>query len=133
MATWHVVDASKYVLGKLGVAIAEILMGKTKPIYTPHMQCGDGVIVINAQRVRVTGQKRDKRTYLFYSGFPGGLKEASLQQMLDNKPDELIKLVVRRMLPKNRLAKHMLKRLKVYPGADHPHRAQQPANLDLPI
>jgi large subunit ribosomal protein L13 len=133
MDTWHVIDASEYVLGKMGVAIAEILMGKTKPIYTPHMQVGDGVIVINAQKVKITGNKREGRTYQFYSGWPGGLKEVTLQDLLDRKPAELIKLVVRRMLPKNRLARHMLKRLKVYPGPNHPHVAQNPTALKLDI
>ena len=133
MATWHVIDASQYILGKMAVAIAEILMGKTKPIYTPHMQVGDGVIVINATQVRITGNKREGRTYQFYSGWPGGLKEVTLQQMLDAKPGELIKLSVRRMLPKNRLARHMLSRLKVYPGPDHPHAAQRPTELKLDI
>ena len=133
MDTWHVIDASQYILGKMAVAIAEILMGKTKPIYTPHIQVGDGVIVINASQVRITGNKRAGRKYHFYSGWPGGLKEATLQEMLDAKPGELIKLSVRRMLPKNRLARHMLSRLKVYPGPDHPHTAQRPTELKLDI
>ena len=133
MDTWHVIDASQYVLGKMGVSIAEILMGKTKPIYTPHMQVGDGVIVINAEKVKVTGTKRENRTYQFYSGWPGGLKEVTLQTLLDKKTDELIKLVVRRMLPKNRLARNMLKRLKVYAGPNHPHGAQNPTELKLDI
>ena len=133
METWHVIDASQYVLGKMAVAIAEILMGKNKPIYTPHMQVGDGVIVINAEKVRVTGNKREGRKYLFYSGWPGGLKEASLQTLLDRKPEELIKLSVRRMLPKNRLARHMLSRLKAYAGPNHPHGAQNPSELKLDV
>jgi large subunit ribosomal protein L13 len=133
MDTWHVVDASQYVLGKMAVVIAEILMGKNKPLYTPHLQVGDGVIVINAQQVKITGKKREDRKYQFYSGWPGGLKEVTLQDLLDRKPDELIKLVVRRMLPKNRLARNMLKRLKVYGGAKHPHTAQKPTELKLDI
>ena len=133
MDTWHVIDASQYVLGKMAVAIAEILMGKNKPIYTPHMQCGDGVIVINACQVKVTGKKLEDQMYPFYSGFPGGLKEVSMKDLLENKPHELIKLVVRRMLPKNRLARHQLARLKVYPGAEHPHAAQKPTELKLDI
>lgn len=133
MDTWHVVDASQYVLGKMAVAIAEILMGKNKPLYTPHLQVGDGVIVINAEKVRITGNKREGRMYRFYSGWPGGLKEASLQDLLDRKPGELIKLAVRRMLPKNRLARHMLSRLKAYAGPDHPHGAQNPSELKLDI
>ena len=133
MDTWHVVDASQYVLGKMAVAIAEILMGQNKPLYTPHMQVGDGVIVINAEKVQVTGNKRAGRMYRFYSGWPGGLKEASMQDLLDNKPAELIKLSVRRMLPKNRLARDMLSRLKAYAGPDHPHGAQNPSELKLDV
>ena len=133
MDTWQVIDASQYVLGKTAVVIAEILMGKNKPLYTPHLQVGDGVIVINAQQVKITGNKREDRKYQFYSGWPGGLKEVTLQDLLDRKPDALIKLVVRRMLPKNRLAHNMLKRLKVYGGANHPHTAQKPTELKLDI
>lgn len=133
MDTWHVVDASQYVLGKMAVAIAEILMGKNKPLYTRHMQVGDGVIVINAEKVRITGNKRAGRIYRFYSGWPGGLKEASMQDLLDKKPAELIKLAVRRMLPKNRLARDMLSRLKAYAGPDHPHGAQNPNELKLDV
>ncbi len=133
MDTWQVIDASQYVLGKMAVVIAEILMGKNKPLYTPHLQVGDGVIVINAQQVKITGNKREDRKYQFYSGWPGGLKEVTLQDLLDRKPDALIKLVVRRMLPKNRLAHNMLKRLKVYGGANHPHTAQKPTELKLDI
>lgn len=133
METWHVIDASQYVLGKMAVEIAEILMGKKKPLYTPHVQIGDGVIVINADKVRLTGNKREGRIYNFYSGWPGGLKEASTQEMINRRPEDLINLVVRRMLPKNRLAKHMLKRLKVYTGSQHPHAAQQPQELKLDI
>ena len=130
MDTWHVVDASQYVLGKMAVAIAEILMGKNKPLYTPHLQVGDGIM---DKVIRNTGKKRQDRKYQFSSGWPGGLKEVTLQDLLDRKPDELIKLVVRRMLPKNRLARHMLKRLKVYGGAKHPHTAQTPTELKLDI
>jgi large subunit ribosomal protein L13 len=133
MDTWHVIDASQYVLGKMAVVIAEILMGKTKPLYTPHMQIGDGVIVINADKVRTTGNKAADRTYHFYSGWPGGLKEATLQDLQQRKPDELIKLAVRRMLPKNRLGRHMLARLKVYAGPNHPHGAQSPTELKLDV
>ena len=134
METWHVIDASQYRLGRMAVAIAEILMGKNKPIYTPFVQVGDGIIVINADKVQLTGNsKRQKRMYLFYSGWPGGLKEASLATMLEKKPEELIKLSVRRMLPKNRLARDMLSRLKVYNTATHPHAAQNPTPLKLDV
>jgi large subunit ribosomal protein L13 len=133
MDTWHVIDASQYVLGRMAVVIAEILMGKNKPLYTPHIQMGDGVIVINAAKVQITGNKRQGQSYDFYSGFPGGLKSVTMQDMLDKKPAELIKLTVRRMLPKNRLARDMLAHLKVYPGAEHPHGAQKPNELKLDI
>jgi large subunit ribosomal protein L13 len=133
METWHVIDASQYVLGKMAVAIAEILMGKNKPLYTPHMQVGDGVIVINADKVRTTGNKAANQIYHFYSGWPGGLKEATLQDLRERKPDELIKLAVRRMLPKNRLGRHMLARLKAYAGPSHPHQAQNPTALELDV
>ena len=133
MATWHVVDASQYVLGRMAVAIAEILMGKTKPLYTPHLQVGDGVIVTNATKVLISGNKREGRKYHFYSGWPGGLKEETLAGMLEKKPEQLINLVVRRMLPKNRIGRDMLRRLKVYPGAEHPHGAQNPTELKLKV
>ena len=134
METWHVIDASQYRLGRMAVAISEILMGKNKPIYTPFVQVRDGIILIHADKVQLTGNsKRQKRMYLFYSGWPGGLKEASLATMLEKKPEELIKLSVRRMLPKNRLARDMLSRLKVYNTATHPHAAQNPTPLKLDV
>ncbi|MHC5062849.1 MAG: 50S ribosomal protein L13 [Planctomycetota bacterium] len=131
MAKWFIVDASKHVLGRMAVGIAEVLMGKHSPLYTPHLNVGNGVIVINAEKVGITGNKRDTKVYRRYSGYPGGLKEASLGDCMEQSPDELVKLAVRRMLPKSRLAYSMLKRLKVYAGAEHPHAAQNPEDLDL--
>ncbi len=126
---WQIVDASEHRLGRLAVAIAETLMGKRKPEYTPHLLCGDGVIVINAAKVQTTGMKHERRKYTFYSGYVGGLKEIPLGELRDQNPVKLITLAVRRMLPKNRLGREMLRRLKVYEGPEHPHRAQNPKPL----
>jgi large subunit ribosomal protein L13 len=129
MATWRVVDASGQVLGRLAARIAEILMGKHLPTYTPHMLVGEGVIVINAGKVKVTGNKQETREYTYYTGFPGGLRKVKLGDYLAGSPEHLIQLAVRRMLPKNRLARRMLSRLKVYEGATHPHVAQKPSAI----
>lgn len=131
MAKWFIIDASKHVLGRMSVRIAEILMGKHSPLYTPHLNIGNGVVVINAAKVGVTGNKRKTRVYTRYSGYPGGLKESTLGERLEDAPEELVKLAVRRMLPKNKLAYSMLKRLKVYAGAEHPHAAQSPEPLSF--
>ena len=131
MNTWHLVDASEHILGRMAVAIATVLMGKHKPLYTPHINVGEGVIVINAQKVNTTGNKRSTRQYRHYSGYPGGLKYKTLGDYLEQKPEELIKLSVRRMLPKTRMGRQMLKRLKVYRGAEHPHGAQTPRPLTI--
>ncbi len=131
MNTWHLVDASEHILGRMAVAVATVLMGKHKPLYTPHINIGEGVIIINAQRVNTTGDKRSKRQYRHYSGYPGGLKYKTLGDYLEQKPEELIKLSVRRMLPKTRMGRQMLKRLKVYRGAEHPHGAQTPHPLAI--
>ncbi len=126
---WFVVDASKHVLGRMAVRIAEVLMGKDKPLYTPHISVGAGVIVINAEKVGVTGQKRETRVYTRWTGHVGGQREETLGQLLEHDPEKLIKNTVRRMLPKNRIARDMLRRLKVYRDANHPHVAQQPKEL----
>ena len=131
MDTWHLVDASEHVLGRMAVAIAEVLMGKRKPLYTPHLNVGDGVIVINAEKVNTTGTKREDRTYRHYSGYPGGLKRKTLGDYIEQKPEELIKLAVRRMMPKTKMGRQMLKRLKVYRGSEHPHVAQKPKPLEI--
>lgn len=131
MNTWHLVDASRYVLGRMAVRIAEVLMGKHKPLYTPHLSVGEGVIVINASKVKLTANKGATRAYRRYTGYPGGLRSRSLGEYREHKPEELIKLAVRRMLPKSRLGRQMLRRLKVYAGESHPHGAQKPAELTL--
>jgi len=128
---WLLVDASDKILGRLATRLATILQGKHKPTYTPHVDTGDFVVVINAKRVGVTGRKREQKMYKRYSGYPGGLKEVTLQRMLDEKPTEVIRLAVRRMLPKSKLGRHMLKKLKVYAGPDHPHEAQAPVAVDM--
>ena len=126
--SWHVVDASDEVLGRLASDIAVILMGKHRPQYTPHVDCGDFVIVTNAEKVAMTGKKMDVRHYTWYTGYPG-LKLESYGDRQRRKPEDLIYHAVRRMLPKNKLARHMLKKLKIYTGPDHPHVAQDPKPL----
>lgn len=127
MNTWHVVDASGRTLGRMATEIATILMGKHRTDYTPYMLVGEGVVVVNADKVKVTGSKADKREYTYYTGFPGGLRHVKLGEYLAGNPEQLIQLAVRRMLPKNQLARKMLSRLKVYRGPVHPHAAQKPA------
>ena len=121
---WHVVDASGRPLGRLAVEIARILQGKHKPTYTPHMLTGDFVVVINASQVVVTGNKRQQKIYYRHSGYPGGLKEITFDKMMDRYPTRAVELAVKGMLPRNSLARHMLGRMKVYAGAEHPHEAQ---------
>ena len=128
---WHIVDASQETLGRMAARIAVILMGKHKPIYTPHVDCGDFVIVTNAATVGVTGTKMQKKKYYYHTGYLGGLKSNNMEWMIDNKPDQVIRIAVRRMLPKNRLAKRLLRKLKIYAGAEHPHAAQQPKELSF--
>ncbi len=128
---WYIVDATDQTLGRMATQIAIILRGKHKPMFTPHVDCGDYVIVINAERVHVTGKKLEDKMYYHHSGYPGGLRETPLKTMLIKHPDQVISEAVRRMLPKNNLARHMLKKLKVYAGPDHPHEAQQPEPLEL--
>jgi large subunit ribosomal protein L13 len=129
MNTWHVVDASGRTLGRMAAEIATILMGKHRPDYTPYMLVGEGVIVINADKVKVTGNKAETREYTYWTGFTGGLRHVKLADYLAKAPEELVRLSVRRMLPKNQLARKMLSRLKVYKGAAHPHAAQKPAAM----
>lgn len=127
MSQWRVVDASGQILGRMAAQIAQVLMGKHRPDYTPHMLVGEGVIVINAEKVQVSGEKRETREYTYWTGYPGGLRHVKLGDYLEKRPDEVIQLAVRRMLPKNRLARRMLSRLKVYVGSAHPHAAQKPS------
>ncbi len=127
MNTWHVIDASGRTLGRMATEIATILMGKHRVDYTPYMLVGEGVVVINADKVKVSGNKAETREYTYYTGFPGGLRHVKLADYLTDAPEELINLAVRRMLPKNQLARKMISRLKVYRGPVHPHGAQKPA------
>lgn len=123
---WYVIDAEGKTLGKLAAETASILRGKKKPIYTPHVDCGDYVIVINAEKVHVTGKKEDDKIYAHHTGYPGGLKETTLKEMRAKKPEEIIRHAVKGMMPKGRLGRQMYKKLKVYAGAEHPHAAQKP-------
>jgi large subunit ribosomal protein L13 len=122
---WYHVDASEEILGHMAVEIARILMGKNKPTYTPHVDGGDFVVVTNAREIQVSGQKREKKLYYYHTGYMGGLKSNTLSWMLDKKPEEVIRLAVRRMLPKTRLGRKMLSKLKVFAGAEHSLQAQQ--------
>lgn len=128
---WFVVDASGQTLGRLATQIATVLRGKHKPIFTPHMDTGDYVIVVNADKIAVTGRRLDQKMYYNYSGYPGGLRSASLRQVLARKPERPIVDAVRRMLPKGPLGRDMLRKMKVYVGPDHPHQAQDPKPLPL--
>ena len=121
---WHVIDASGKTLGKLASEVATLIMGKHKPIYAPHLNTGDFVIVINAAKVKVTGKKAQQKMYYRHSGYPGGLKSTSFATMMETHPTRVIEYAVKGMLPKNRLGRDMLRRLKVYPGGSHPHEAQ---------
>lgn len=129
-AAWHVVDAQGRTLGRLASEIATRLTGKDKPIYVPHLLCGDYVIVINADKIHVTGNKLEQKRYYRHSGYHGGLKERTLEQMMDKTPDRVIKQAVKGMLPKSALGRKMLGRLKVYAGPDHPHQAQVGASSE---
>ncbi len=128
---WYVVDASGKVLGRLASQIAKILMGKHKPNYTPHVDMGDYVVVVNADKVVLTGKKWKQKVYYWHSGYPGGLKSMTAEQMLQKHPERLVWLAVRRMLPKTALGRKMLKRLKVYASPTHPHEAQKPEPISL--
>lgn len=128
---WFVIDAAGLNLGRLATRIAVVLRGKHKPIFTPSMDTGDFVIVVNADKVAVTGRKLEQKMYYRYSGYPGGLTETSLHKMLETHPTRVVEFAVRGMLPKNRLGRAMLKKLKIYAGGTHPHAAQQPKPLDL--
>lgn len=127
---WRQVDAEGQVLGRLSVRIATILMGKHRPQYTPHVDCGDFVIVTNAQKIVLTGRKAEQKTRMRFSGYPGGLKAETYGSLLKRRPQVVVENSVRRMLPKSKLGRKMLAKLKVYAGPDHPHHAQQPIGLD---
>jgi large subunit ribosomal protein L13 len=131
-ADWYVIDADGMVLGRLASQIAQILRGKHKPMFTPHMNCGDFVIVVNAARVAVTGKRLDQKMYYRHSQYPGGLKTESLRHLLGRKPELVIEHAVKGMLPHNRLGDDILARLKVYAGPNHPHQAQKPIPWQAP-
>lgn len=130
-AEWKHVDASDQVLGRLATRVATMLMGKHKPTYTPHVDTGDFVVVTNCANLRVTGKSLDQTTYDRYSGYPGGLNRTPRRRIFEQRPDMLLRLAVKRMLPKTPLGRHMLKKLKAYPGAEHPHQAQNPQAVEL--
>ncbi len=130
-AAWHLVDATDQVLGRLASSIAMILMGKHRPEYTPHVDTGDFVVVVNAEKVKLTGNKWASKEYAHFSGYPSGRRVMTAQQVRQAFPERLLQEAVRRMLPKNKLAVHMLSKLKVYAGPSHPHQAQQPKELKL--
>jgi large subunit ribosomal protein L13 len=128
---WFLVDANDAVLGRLAAKVAMILMGKTKPTYTPHVDTGDHVVVVNADKVKVTGKKAETKEYDYYTHFPGGHKFVSFKDMMARKPERVIELAVKRMLPKTRLGRQMYKKLKVYNGSEHNHTAQRPEKIEL--
>ena len=130
--TWYVVDAEGQTLGRLATRIADALRGKRKPEYTPHIDTGDFVVVINAEKIHVTGNKLEQKRYWRHSGYPGGIKSRTLAEMLDRRPEEVIRKAVKGMLPRNRLARRQLTKLKVYAGPDHPHAAQKPQPMEIP-
>jgi large subunit ribosomal protein L13 len=128
---WYLVDAQGQTLGRLATQIADTLRGKRKPQYTPHIDTGDFVVVVNAEKIAVTGNKLDQKRYYRHSGYPGGIRSRTLREQLDRRPTEVIRTAVRGMLPKNRLARQQLTKLKVYAGPEHPHESQNPQPLSL--
>jgi large subunit ribosomal protein L13 len=128
---WYVVDAEGKTLGRLATQIADALRGKRKPEYTPHCDTGDFVVVVNAAKIRVTGNKLNDKLYHRHSGYPGGLRTRTLADMLERRPEEVIRKAVKGMLPRNRLARQQLRKLKVYAGPDHPHEAQKPTAMEV--
>jgi large subunit ribosomal protein L13 len=128
---WLLVDAEGRTLGRLATQIADVLRGKNKPVYTPHVDTGDFVVVVNAEKIAVTGKKLDEKMYYRHSGYLGGLRQRTLREQLDRRPTEVLRLAVKGMLPKNRLARQQLTKLKIYAGPEHPHEAQRPEPLPL--
>jgi large subunit ribosomal protein L13 len=128
---WYVVDADGHTLGRLATEIANVLRGKGKPQYTPHVDTGDFIVVVNAEKVQVTGNKLDQKLYYRHSGYPGGLRSRTLREQLDRRPEEVIRKAVRGMLPKNRLARRQITKLKIYAGPEHPHESQAPTPLQF--
>ena len=130
-AKWYVVDADGKVLGRLASKLASVLRGKNKPIFTPHVDTGDFVVVVNAKKVVLTGKKLLDKSYYHYTGYPGGIREMSAEKMMAKKPTEVLRIAVKGMLPKNALGRQMLRKLKVYAGPEHPHAAQKPTTLNV--
>lgn len=128
---WYLIDADGKILGRLAAEIATRLRGKNKPIYTPHVDTGDFIVVINAEKIALTGNKLLDKKYYRYSGYPGGLRETAAGKLLETKPENLLRFAVKGMLPKNRLGRQMIKKLKIYSGSEHPHEAQAPQALEL--
>ena len=128
---WYVADATGQTLGRFAVKVARVLMGKHKPIFTSHVDCGDFVVVVNAEKIKVTGKKMDKKLYMHHTQWPGGYSQTPLKTLRSRKPGHAVRLAIRRMLPKTRLGAQIYSKLKVYVGSDHPHTAQQPAPLQL--
>lgn len=128
---WYVVDATGYTLGRLASEVAKVLRGKNKPIYTPHMDCGDYVIVVNADKINVTGKKLDQKIYYNHSEYVGGMKETTLREMMAKKPERVMELAVKGMLPKGPLGRSMITKLHVFAGAEHDHAAQKPEVLEI--
>ncbi len=128
---WHVIDATDVVLGRLASQAATLLRGKHKPTYAPHMDTGDFVIIVNAEKIAVSGTKRDDKFVYRHSGYPGGLKQRTVGEMIEKHPDRLVEKAIKGMLPKNRLGRAMAKKLKVYAGPEHPHAAQKPAAFEI--
>jgi large subunit ribosomal protein L13 len=128
---WYVVDAEGQTLGRLATEIARLLRGKNKPQYTPHVDTGDFVVVVNAERIVVTGRKAEQKVYRRHSGYPGGLKTTSFEQLLERQPTEILRKAVKGMMPKTRLARQQLRKLKIYAGPEHPHAAQSPQKLEV--
>jgi large subunit ribosomal protein L13 len=128
---WYVVDADGQTLGRLAAEIARVLRGKSKPQYTPHVDTGDFVVVVNAERIVVTGRKAEQKVYRRHSGYPGGLKTTSYEQLLERQPTEILRKAVKGMMPKTRLARQQLRKLKIYAGPEHPHAAQSPQKLEV--
>jgi len=128
---WWIIDAQDVVLGRLATEVSKILRGKNKPIYTPHIDTGDHVIIINCEKVKMTGRKKDQKVYHHHTGFPGGVKTQSAKFILETHPERIIEKAVERMMPEGPLGSHQLAKLRVYPGAEHPHTAQEPKTYDF--
>ena len=129
---WYLVDAENLILGRLASIVAKMLRGKHKPMYTPHIDCGDNIIIVNAEKVKLSGQKRTNKTYYWHTGYPGGIKDRTADQLLDGPhPERVIEKAVERMLPKGKLGRKQIGKLKIYSGPKHPHDAQSPETLDI--